>query len=87
MRNSNDRPLGNKELESDEYLVHFKAVVKSITNDASKVLGEIELACQGGEIEEKISLLDHYLDYVGRLCETKGKSELLPFPGTEAHSK
>ena len=37
--------------------------------DASKVLGFIELEAHGAEMEEQISLLDHYLDYTRRLCE------------------
>ncbi|MEA2005352.1 MAG: hypothetical protein U9O50_03725 [Acidobacteriota bacterium] len=59
----------SKELPPEERLKHFKNVVKSLMNDASKVLGEIELLPHGAEIKEKISLLDHYLDYTTRLCE------------------
>ena len=53
----------------EEELKHFKAVVRSVMMDASKVLGYIELEVHGAEIEEQISLLDHYLDYTRRLCE------------------
>lgn len=37
--------------------------------DASKTFALIELLSHGAEIEEEISLLDHYLNYTERLCE------------------
>lgn len=51
-------------------------------NDASKVLAEVELFSHGAEIEEKIALLDHYLDYTTRLCESNKEDNgaVLPFP-------
>ena len=49
--------------------MHFKAVVRSVMLDASKVLANIELLVHGTEVEEQMSLLDHYLDYTRRLCE------------------
>jgi len=51
-------------------------------NDASKVLAEIELLSHGAEIEEQIHLLDHYLDYTRRLCESNKEDNdvVLPFP-------
>ena len=61
-----ERPL-DKQLPPEKELMHFKAVVRSIMMDASKVLGYIELEAHGAEIEEQISLLDHYLDYTRRL--------------------
>ncbi|MFC1901475.1 hypothetical protein ACFLX3_00900 [Chloroflexota bacterium] len=64
-----ERPL-DKQLPPEKELMHFKAVVRSIMIDASKVLGYIELEAHGAEIEEQISLLDHYLDYTRRLCES-----------------
>lgn len=60
----------SKQLTSEEELMHFKVVVKGLMNDASKVLAEIELISKGDEMEEKISLLEHYLDYTKRLCES-----------------
>ena len=57
-------------LPPEEELKHFKAVVRSVMMDASKVLGHIELLVHGAEIEEQMSLLDHYLDYTRRLCES-----------------
>ena len=39
-------------------------------DDASEVLGRIELLSHGAEIEEEIDLLDHYLDHTRRLCES-----------------
>ena len=35
---------------------NFKNVVKSVMNDASKVLAEMELFSHGAEVEEKLSL-------------------------------
>ena len=64
-----ERPL-DKQLPPEKELMHFKAVVRSIMMDASKVLGYIELEAHGTETEEQISLLDHYLDYTRRLCES-----------------
>ena len=57
----------HKRLPPEEELKHFKAVVRSIMVDASKVLAHIELFSHGAEIEEQLSLLDHYLDYTQRL--------------------
>jgi hypothetical protein len=59
-----------RKLSPEEELKHFKAVVRSIMMDASKVLGYIELEVHGAELEEQIALLDHYLDYTQRLCES-----------------
>jgi len=58
-----------RKLSPEEELKHFKAVVRSVMMDASKVLGHIELLVHGAEIEEQMSLLDHYLGYTQRLCE------------------
>ncbi len=33
-----------------------------------KVLAHIELLVHGAELQEQMSLLDHYLDYTRRLC-------------------
>ena len=63
-----DSPSPRK-LSPEEELKHFKAVVRSVMMDASKVLGHIELLVHGAEVEEQMSLLDHYLDYTRRLCE------------------
>ena len=64
-----DSPSARK-LSPEEELKHFKAVVRSLMMDASKVLGFIELEAHGAEIKEQVSLLDHYLDYTRRLCES-----------------
>jgi uncharacterized small protein (DUF1192 family) len=62
-----ERPL-DKRLPPEKELMHFKAVVRTVMIDASKVLAYIELLSHG-ELEEQIALLDHYLDYTRRLCE------------------
>lgn len=59
-------PMGSPEKE----LKHFKAAVRSVMIAASKTLAHIELLSHGAGIEE-ISLLDHYLDYTQRLCESE----------------
>ena len=63
-----ERPL-DKRLSPEKDLMHFKAVVRSVMIDASKVLANIELLSHGVELEEQMALLDHYLDYTRRLCE------------------
>jgi hypothetical protein len=62
--------LSARKLSPEEELKHFKAVVRSVMIDASKVLGFIELEAHGAEMEEQISLLNHYLDYTRGLCES-----------------
>jgi len=64
-----ERPL-DKQLPPEKELMHFKAVVRSVMIDASKALANIELLSHGAELEEQIDLLDHYLDYTRRLCES-----------------
>lgn len=59
----------DKRLPPEKELMHFKAIVRSVMIDASKVLANIELMSHGAELEKQISLLDHYLDYTRRLCE------------------
>jgi hypothetical protein len=63
-----ERP-SDKPLSPEKELMHFKGVVRSVMLDASKVLANIELLVHGAEVEEQMSLLDHYLDYTRRLCE------------------
>ncbi|MFC2046954.1 hypothetical protein ACFLTK_01625 [Chloroflexota bacterium] len=63
-----EHPL-DKPLSPEKELMHFKAVVSSVMLDASKVLANIELLVHGAEVEEQMSLLDHYLDYTRRLCK------------------
>jgi len=50
-------------------LRHFKAVVRSLMNQAESILAEIELAAHGKALEDKIAVLDHCLDYTRRMCE------------------
>lgn len=61
----------NGELTPEKELEYFKGVIRSLMYDASKVLAHIELLSHGAEIEEKIRLLDHYLDHTRRLCESR----------------
>ncbi len=60
-----------KELPPEVELRHFKGVVKSLMQDASKVLALLELEVTGPEAERLMELLDHYLSYTERLCEGK----------------
>lgn len=64
----------NRKFELNESLIHFKSVIENLMKNASKALGEIELSCSAPEVKEKISLLDHYLDYARRLCESKDRN-------------
>ncbi|MBI4645829.1 MAG: hypothetical protein HY738_04300 [Bacteroidia bacterium] len=64
------------QLTPEEKIKHFKNVVKVLMNDASKVLAEIELISKGDEMEEKISLLNHYVDYTKRLCESNESAKV-----------
>ncbi len=82
MKRPDEPSSRGKKLPPEEELRHFKNVVKSLMNDASKVLAEIELLSHGAEIEEQIHLLDHYLDYTRRLCESNKEDNdvVLPFP-------
>ena len=57
-----------RKLSFEEKLQHLKAIARSIMMDASKILGYIELEAHVAQIEEQISLLDHYLDRTRRLC-------------------
>jgi hypothetical protein len=60
-----------KELAPEEELHHFKGIIKSLMQDASKVLAQLELEVSGTEAERLMELLDHYLRYTERLCEEK----------------
>ena len=62
------RPMAQAVSESEE-LRHFKAVVKSLMNQAQSLLGDLELSAHGENIEEKIAALDHCVDFTRRLCE------------------
>ena len=61
------------DLSPAEQLTHFKAVVKSLMDQAGTILAEIDLHAAGKGIEERISMLDHCLDYTRRLCERSGR--------------
>jgi len=61
----------------EEELKHFKNVVKSLMEDSSKALVNIELFSHGVEIKEEISLLSHCLDFTIRLCEGDEEEALI----------
>jgi len=76
MVRKNDMASNNDKVKSDEVglppeeeLRAFKKLVNGLMQDASEVLGQIELEVSGAEVEELIHRLDHYLDYTQRLCE------------------
>jgi hypothetical protein len=60
---SNDSFLeeNRKGLPPEVELHHFKGVVKSLMQDASKALALLELEVSGAEAERLMELLDHYL--------------------------
>ena len=81
MRGSDAFLPKSKKISPEEKLKHFKNVVKSVMYDALKALALIELLAHDTEMEEQISLLDHYLDYTRRLCESgEAKNNILVFP-------
>lgn len=72
MASNNDKMKSDEvELPPEEELRAFKKLVKSLMQDASEVLGQIELEVSGAEAERLVELLDHYLSYTERLCEEK----------------
>ena len=73
IKKSDDALATGKKLTPEEELKHFKNVVKSLMEESSKALVNIELFSYGVEIKEEISLLSHCLDFTIRLC--KGDEE------------
>lgn len=68
MASNNDKVKSDEvELQPEEKLCAFEKLVNSLMQDASEVLGQIELEVGGAEVEELIHRLDHYLDYTQRL--------------------
>lgn len=50
---------GREGLPPEEELRHFRGVAKSLLQDASKVLAELELEVSSPEAERLMELLDH----------------------------
>ena len=69
IKKSDDALATAKKLTPEEDLKHFKNVVKSLMEESSKALVNIDLFSHGVEIKEEISLLSHCLDFTIRLCE------------------
>ena len=69
IKKSEDALAKDKKLTPEEELKHFKNVVKSLMEESSKALVNIELFSHEVEIKEEISLLSHCLDFTLRLCE------------------
>ena len=69
IKKSDDALADSRKLTPEEELKHFKNVVKSLMDESSKALVNIELFSHGVEIKEEISLLSHCLDFTIRLCE------------------
>ncbi len=69
----------SQQLSPEEELGHFKNVVSSVMDDASKALAFIELHAHGAELEEQLDILDHYIDYVRRLCKGDKGATVVPF--------
>ncbi len=70
IKKSDDALATGKKLTPEEELKHFKNVVKSLMEESSKALVNIDLFSHGVEIKEEISLLSHCLDFTIRLCES-----------------
>jgi len=69
IKKSDENLAKDKKLTPEEELKHFKNVVKSLMEESSKALVNIDLFSHGIEIKEEISLLSHCLDFTIRLCE------------------
>jgi len=57
------------ELAPEERLRILRNLVGSVSGDALKALGELEMWCQDANQLEQCHLVRHYLDYLRRLCE------------------
>jgi hypothetical protein len=69
IKRSEDALATDKKLTPEEELKHFKNIVKSLMDEASKALVNIDLFSHEVEMKEEISLLSHCLDFTIRLCE------------------
>lgn len=67
--------LNNVSIGKMTELEMFKAVTKSIVQDARRALDETgalwEIDPESKELREKFHLLEHYLSYLFRYCEGK----------------
>jgi len=70
-----DLHKSERNVSPGEKLRLFKGVVKSLMNDADKVLAEMVLDSTSPEIEEHIHHLGHIVDHTQRLCEDKEISD------------
>ena len=77
IKKSDDFLATGKKLTPEEELKHFKNVVKSLMEESSKALVNIDLFSRGVEIKEEISLLSHCLDFTIRLCEGDEEEALI----------
>ena len=77
IKKSDDALATGKKLTPEEELKHFKNLVKSLMEESSKALVNIELFSHGVEIKEEISLLSHCLDFTIRLCESDEEEALI----------
>ena len=69
IKKSEDTLVTGKKLTPEEELKHFKNLIKSLMEESSKALVNIELFSHEVEIKGEISLLSHCLDFTIRLCE------------------
>lgn len=63
-----------KESSSDEKLVSLKSTIRSLMNDASQILGEIEALSRGTDLHKRVFLLGRYLDHAARECADEESS-------------
>jgi hypothetical protein len=52
-----------------EELRVFRGLVRSLSSDAAKALGELEMWCTDADQLERCCVVRHYLDYMRRLCD------------------
>jgi hypothetical protein len=52
-----------------EELRVFRGLMQSLSSDAARALGELEMWCTNTDQLERCHLVRHYLDYMQRLCD------------------
>jgi len=63
------REMKKTALAPRDELRAFRDLVRSLTDDATSALAELQMWCQDAEQLERCYLVHHYLDYMKRLCE------------------
>jgi len=59
------------ELAPEEELRLFRGLMRSLTSSAADALNDLGMWCKEAEQLERCLLVQHYLDYMKRLCDGK----------------